>query len=106
MSEETPPTEPPPVPGREIIAPPPAPGTVLHLTRAASPQFARPIMARVIRVREWSTFDGWRWIDVYQLAPDGSAIARRTLFVRLAGVRSQNPPPAPQRRSSPFRAGV
>ncbi|KAB1158769.1 hypothetical protein F6X68_10310 [Micromonospora sp. AMSO12t] len=69
-------------------------GDVLHLTRAASPQFARPIFFRLIKVRaELHTYDGWTWIDGYQLDEKGDAIARRELFVLKAGVRAQLPPP-------------
>jgi hypothetical protein len=28
----------------------------------------RPIVVRVIRVLDWPTYDGWLWIDGYQLA--------------------------------------
>ncbi|MGC4744202.1 hypothetical protein ACLQ28_00855 [Micromonospora sp. DT201] len=37
----------------------PRTGDVLHLTRAASVQFLRPIFVRVIRVLDWPTYDGW-----------------------------------------------
>ncbi|WMF04563.1 hypothetical protein [Micromonospora robiginosa] len=39
-------------------------GDVLHLTREASPQFACPIRVRLIRVLDWTTDDGWWWVDV------------------------------------------
>lgn len=77
--------EPPPKP----VNPPPAvartarkvqAGDVLLLTRAASPQFVRPVTARVIQVLDWITYDGWLWIDAYQLGPDGMAVDRRTLY--------------------------
>ncbi|WFE37710.1 hypothetical protein [Micromonospora sp. WMMD998] len=73
-------------------------GDVLHLTRVASPQFARPIRVRLIRMLDWTTYDGWLWVDVYQLGPDGNATARRSLFMRRAGVRMVAPPPVSQRR--------
>ncbi|MEU6023645.1 hypothetical protein [Micromonospora sp. NPDC047134] len=58
-------------------------GDVLHLTRAASPQFVRPILFRLIKVRtELPTYDGWTWLDGYQLDNKGDAVARRELFVR------------------------
>ncbi|MGC4811508.1 hypothetical protein ACLQ29_13380 [Micromonospora sp. DT228] len=38
-------------------------GDVLHLTRAASVQFLRPIFVRVIRLPDWVTYDGWLWIE-------------------------------------------
>ncbi|MFG1676661.1 hypothetical protein [Micromonospora sp. NPDC049282] len=68
-------------------------GDVLHLTREASPQFVRPIRVRLIRVLDWTTYDGWLWVDVYQLSPDGNATARRSLFLRRGGVRVLTPPP-------------
>ncbi|MCX5065607.1 hypothetical protein OOJ91_06895 [Micromonospora lupini] len=41
-------------------------GDLLHLTRAASPQFARPIIVRVIRaLTDRHTYHGWLWIDAY-----------------------------------------
>ncbi|ADL48490.1 hypothetical protein [Micromonospora aurantiaca (nom. illeg.)] len=94
-----------------MSAPPAVPvfraGDVLHLTRSASPQFAHPITLRVIRELEWSTFDGWRWVDGYQLGPDGGATARRSLYVRADGVRKLDAPP--RRPAAPRRlaaAGV
>ena len=102
---------------RRPVAAPAAPlfcsGDVLHLTRSASPQFVRPIVVRVIRTLDWSTYDGWCWVDGYQLGPDGAATARRSLFVRTEGVfrRTDRPPvqkplmrrPVPR---TPVRAGA
>ncbi|MFG1890562.1 hypothetical protein ACGFIR_22215 [Micromonospora sp. NPDC049051] len=63
-------------------------GDVLHLTRAASPQFVRPIFFRLIKVRtELHTYDGWTWLDGYQLDGKGDAVARRELYVFKAGAR-------------------
>ncbi|MEV7985273.1 hypothetical protein [Micromonospora sp. NPDC085948] len=77
----------------------PHPGDVLHLTRAASVQFLRPIFVRVIRVLDWPTYDAWLWIDGYELAANGDAVARRSLFVMLAGLIWPDPPaPAAGRR--------
>lgn len=82
-------------------------GDVLHLTRAASPQFVTPIVVRVIRVCDLPSPPpyGWEWIDIYQLGPNGSAVARRELFVMLAGVRLLTEPqgPALTRRRAPIR---
>ncbi|MGC4885933.1 hypothetical protein [Micromonospora sp. DT227] len=60
------------------------------MTGTASFQFvSRSIMARVIRVREdLVTYDGWCWLDVYQLDARGDAVDRRTIFVRPAGLRA------------------
>jgi hypothetical protein len=67
-------------------------GDVLHLTRAASPQFVRPIFFRFIRIRtDLPTYEGWAWIDGYHLNHKGDAVARRELYVLKAGVRLQQP---------------
>ncbi|WP_432956021.1 hypothetical protein [Micromonospora haikouensis] len=59
------------------------------MTVAASVQFvSRPIVARVIRVRDDPiTYDGWCWLDVYQLDAKGDATERRTIYVRPDGLR-------------------
>ncbi|GAB3068474.1 hypothetical protein GCM10027186_21880 [Micromonospora schwarzwaldensis] len=67
-------------------------GDLLHLTRAASPQFTRPIFFRLIKIRaELHTYDGWVWLEGYQLDAKGEAIARRELFVLQSGVRRLTP---------------
>lgn len=68
----------------------PRPGDVLHITRAASVQFTRPIMLRVIRVYDWTTYEGWVWIEGYQLDAGGHAVDRRQIFVQIAGLRRIN----------------
>ncbi|MBQ0905179.1 hypothetical protein [Micromonospora sp. U21] len=69
-------------------------GDVLHLTRAASPQFARPIYLRLIRIHtDLDTYDGWIWLDGYQLDKKGDAVDRRELYVLTAGVRLLGPAP-------------
>ncbi|MDG4778086.1 hypothetical protein O7614_00275 [Micromonospora sp. WMMD961] len=68
-----------------------ASGDVLHLTRAASVQFMRPIFVRVIRVLDWPTYDGWLWLDGYELGASGDAVARRSLFVMSGGLVWQDP---------------
>lgn len=65
----------------------PRSGDVLRVTREASVQFAEPIMFRVIRVHDWQTYDGWAWLDGYQLDSSGYAVVRRTIFVKLDGLR-------------------
>ena len=60
----------------------PRSGDVLHVTRAASVQFLRPIMFRVIRVLDWPTYDGWLWLDGYELNAAGDAVNRRSIFVQ------------------------
>ncbi|MFI6237542.1 hypothetical protein ACIBD9_28605 [Micromonospora sp. NPDC050784] len=63
-------------------------GDVVLLTTAASVQFRKPIVVRVIReLPERYTYDGWLWLDAYELGRKGVAVARRELFVMRAGVR-------------------
>jgi hypothetical protein len=64
----------------------PRSGDVVRVTRAASVQFVEPMLFRVIRVHDWPTYEGWAWLDGYQLNSVGDAIARRSIFVQLAGL--------------------
>ena len=81
-------------------------GDVLHLTRAASVQFIRPIFVRVIRLPDWVTYDGWLWIEGYELGRKGEAVTRRSLFVQTAGLIWQDGPvPAPGRPAGGLSAG-
>jgi hypothetical protein len=57
-------------------------------------QFTEPIMFRVIRVHEWQTYDGWAWLDGYQLDSVGDAVERRSVFVLLDGLRAGASPAA------------
>jgi hypothetical protein len=66
----------------------PRAGDLLYVTRSASVQFINPIFFRVIRMLGWPTYDGWLWLDGYQLNIKGYAVARRPIFVRQAGLRS------------------
>ncbi|WP_320065288.1 hypothetical protein [Micromonospora sp. RTGN7] len=71
-------------------APPrkPQSGDLLHVTRAASVQFIRPIVFRVIRVHDdWHTYHGWLWLDGYEIDAKGDAVARRSIYVQPAGLR-------------------
>ncbi len=76
----------------------PRSGDVLTIGREASVQFATPILFRVIRVHDWTTYDGWVWIDGYQLNTAGDAIERRSIFVQIDGLRpvgsTRKPPPS------------
>jgi hypothetical protein len=74
------------VPGQEgnVL---PRSGDVLQVTRAASVQFAVPMLFRVIRVHDWPTYDGWLWLDGYELNAAGDAVERRSIFVQLSGLR-------------------
>lgn len=67
---------------------PPRSGDLLYVTRSASVQFLNPIFFRVIRVLGWPTYDGWLWLDGYQLNVKGDAVARRSIFVQQVGLRS------------------
>ncbi|MEH1013394.1 hypothetical protein V6U90_09805 [Micromonospora sp. CPCC 206060] len=79
-------------------------GDVLHLTRAASVQFVTPILFRLIRVQQdWITYDGWVWLDGYEIRANGEAVARRSVFVQRSGLRTfraERPVPA---RAAPGR---
>ncbi|MGC5286676.1 hypothetical protein [Micromonospora sp. DT231] len=71
-------------------------GDLLRLDRAASVQFMIPITVRVIRKLDWITYDGWCWIDCYQLDDKGDAIARRSLFLMPEHATYVPPPPPRQ----------
>ena len=74
----------------------PRSGDVLHVTRAASVQFLKPIAFRVIRVLDWPTYDGWLWLDGYELNAAGDAVNRRSIFVQQEGLRHVQAAPAPR----------
>ncbi|MBM0279351.1 hypothetical protein JM949_30980 [Micromonospora sp. STR1s_6] len=81
-------------------------GDLVRLSRAASPQFVRPITVRVIReLTDRHTYHGWTWIEAYELAPDGSARAKRELFVLREGVDLLASGPANQPTRHQVRAG-
>lgn len=65
----------------------PRSGDVLHVTRAASVQFLEPLLFRVIRVHDWQTYQGWVWLDGYELNAAGEAVDRRSIFVQINGLR-------------------
>jgi len=54
-------------------------------------QFTEPIMFRVIRVHDWPTYDGWAWLDGYQLDTVGDAVERRSIFVQIDGLQQAQP---------------
>jgi hypothetical protein len=74
----------------------PRTGDVLHVTRAASVQFLRPIKFRVIRVLDWPTYDGWLWLDGYELNAAGDAVTRRSIFVQREGLQQLQSAPEPR----------
>ncbi len=75
----------------------PRSGDVLRITKEASVQFREPMLFRVIRLHDWPTYDGWVWIDGYQLNAAGDAVARRSIFVQIAGLRTGAPSSRPRR---------
>lgn len=84
---------------------PPRVGEVLYVGRAASVQFRQPIHFRVIRVLDWPTYAGWVWLDGYQLNEGGEAVERRSIFVRVAGLRRVTGPDRRSRRRPPTPGG-
>lgn len=78
----------------------PRSGDVLQVTREASVQFADPVLFRVIRVHDWPTYDGWVWLDGYQLNPSGDAVERRSIFVQVDGLRQVSSAPDPRTRNA------
>jgi hypothetical protein len=83
----------------------PRSGDVLHVTRAASVQFVEPLLFRVIRVHDWPTYDGWVWLDGYELNASGDAVERRSIFVQIDGLRQVGTAPDVRARNS-RRPGV
>jgi hypothetical protein len=71
----------------------PRSGDVLQVTSEASVQFADPMLFRVIRVHDWPTYDGWVWLDGYELNGGGEAVERRSIFVKISGLRTMGSAP-------------
>ncbi|MEH1012456.1 hypothetical protein V6U90_04935 [Micromonospora sp. CPCC 206060] len=67
----------------------PRPGEELLINRDSSVQFAGqpPFTFRVISVSTYPTYHGWVWLTGYQLDDLGKAVAKREIYVRLAGLR-------------------
>ncbi|MFI5936363.1 hypothetical protein [Actinoplanes sp. NPDC051494] len=65
------------------------PGDVVLVGRTASVQFTgrSGFAFRIIAVDSRPTYDGWVWLDGYQLDRRGQARQRRRIFVREAGLR-------------------
>lgn len=78
----------------------PRSGDVIHVTKAASVQFTSPVLFRVIRVHDWPTYDGWIWLDGYELNNAGDAVERRSIFVQLSGLRQVGKTPDPRSRNA------
>ncbi|MEU4214266.1 hypothetical protein [Actinoplanes sp. NPDC026623] len=77
----------------------PRSGDVIHVTKAASVQFAAPMLFRVIRVHDWPTYEGWIWLDGYELNASGDAVERRSIFVQVGGLRQVGKAPDPRARN-------
>jgi hypothetical protein len=89
----------------------PRSGDILYVTRAASVQFVEPLFFRVIRVHDWPTYDGWVWLDGYELNASGEAVDRRSIFVQLSGLRQVGAPEVraravPRSATTPAAAGA
>ena len=72
----------------EGVDPTPRPGEVVWVGPSASVQFSGlySFKFRVINVDSRPTYDGWVWLDGYQLDGRGHAVARRKIFVRRSGL--------------------
>ena len=78
----------------------PRSGDVIQVTKAASVQFAAPMLFRVIRVHDWPTYEGWIWLDGYELNMAGDAVERRSIFVQVSGLRAVGKAPDPRSRNA------
>jgi hypothetical protein len=69
------------------------PGEVVLVGPSASVQFSgrHGFTFRVIHVDARPTYDGWIWLEGYQLDGRGQAVARRKIFVRRSGLIRINP---------------
>jgi len=56
-------------------------------------------MIRVIRVLDWPTYDGWIWLEGYELNASGDAVNRRSIFVQRDGLRPLRSAPAPRQHT-------
>jgi hypothetical protein len=63
------------------------------------------MLFRVIRVHDWQTYDGWAWLDGYQLNASGDAVERRSIFVQLQGLQPGFVARG-QRAAAPMRSGL
>lgn len=77
----------------------PRSGDVIKVTKEASVQFTAPMLFRVIRVHDWPTYDGWAWLDGYELNSAGDAVERRSIFVQVSGLQAVGKAPDPRARN-------
>jgi hypothetical protein len=54
-------------------------------------QFRAPILFRVIRVLKRETYEGWVWLEGYEVNGHGDAVLRREIFVQSRGLRMAIP---------------
>jgi hypothetical protein len=59
------------------------------------------MLFRVIRVHDWSTYDGFCWLDGYELNAAGDAVSRRSIFVQVDGLQRAQVGPPPNRYRAP-----
>jgi hypothetical protein len=59
------------------------------------------MLFRVIRVHDWSTYNGWAWLDGYELNSLGDAVERRSIFVQLDGLQPGQVGSIPGRHLTP-----
>jgi len=81
---------------------PPEPGDIVFVDKSASVQFAgaKGFNFRVVRVDEKPTYEGWAWLNGYQLNTVGDAVAKRDIFVRPEGLKPGTEPRRVRRRSA------
>lgn len=81
----------------------PKPGDVLYVNREASVQFSgdRALVFRVIKVCDRPTYYGWAWLTGYVLDRKGNALARREIYVQMAGLQKAATPPTVVRQPNP-----
>ncbi|MGB2567117.1 hypothetical protein ACPFP2_01500 [Micromonospora citrea] len=67
----------------------PSPGDLLIVDGAASVQFAgdRALRLRVVSVGADEPYPGWLWLTGYVLDQRDRAVAKREIYVQLAGLR-------------------
>lgn len=81
-------------------------GDILLIGPAASVQFQIPIRFRVIRIDPKPTYQGWLWLEGYELDDSDLATGRRCVFVQAGGLEHAPPGHAAKpAASAPERCG-